>query len=153
MIQVYRITKTTYGTDLSGTGAFLYGGRWNDPGIHMLYTADSVALATLESLAHLRQGISARDFVLVTLALPSGPYPSVEEYMHLPSDWTQPPPYSEATKAVGRSSWFQEHLAVRAPSVVTRKDDNYLVNPGHALMKEVAVLSVEPYDFDQRLLV
>ena len=144
MIQVYRITKTTYGTDLSGTGAFLYGGRWNDPGIHMLYTADSVALATLESLAHLRQGISARDFVLVTLALPSGPYPSVEEYMHLPS---------EATKAVGRSSWFQEHLAVRAPSVVTRKDDNYLVNPGHALMKEVAVLSVEPYDFDQRLLV
>lgn len=152
MRQVYRITKARYGRDLSGMGAFLYGGRWNETGVHMLYTADSVALATLESLAHLRRGMTASDFVLVTLQLPEGSYPSVEDFMHLPSDWMLPPPYSKITQAVGKSGWFQEHLAVRVPSVVTKKDDNYLINPSHALMKEVTVLSVEPYDFDQRLL-
>ena len=152
MVQVYRITKTTYGRDLSGTGAFLYGGRWNESGVHMLYTADSVALATLKSLTHLRRGITAHDFVLVTLQLPEGSYPSVEDFMHLPSDWMLAPPYAKGTQAVGKSTWFQEHLAVRVPSVVTKKDPNYLINPRHDWMNEVKILSVESFDFDHRLL-
>lgn len=152
MPQVYRITKAQHGRDLSGTGAYLYGGRWNDPRVHMLYTADSVALATLESLTHLRRGITANNFVLVTLSLPQREYPSVKDFMTLPSDWTMHPPYSEATRSVGNASWFREQLAVRVPSVVTRKDENYLINPLHPDVGEITTLSVEDYDFDQRLL-
>jgi len=152
MPQVYRIAKTQYARDLSGTGAYLYGGRWNEPGTHMLYAADSVALATLESLAHLTRNITAKKFVLVTLQLPDQTYPSVEDYMHLPPDWTAPPPYSEVTLSVSKASWYAHHLALRAPSVVTRKDENYLINPQHSLMSEVRVMEVEPYDFDKRLL-
>lgn len=152
MLQVYRITKAQYGRDLSGTGAYLYGGRWNNPGIHMLYTADSVALATLENLAHLRRGITANNFVLVTIGLPEQEYPSVEDFISLPSDWTMAPPYSKTTRSVSETDWFQEHLAIRVPSVITQKDKNYLVNPQHPAMSKVKIISVEDYNFDQRLL-
>jgi len=37
----------------SGDGARLYGGRWNAPGVAMVYTAQSLSLAQLELLVHL----------------------------------------------------------------------------------------------------
>src|SRR6266851_1074395 len=39
-------------TAFSGEGARAYGGRWNHPGIPMVYAAQTRALAALESLAH-----------------------------------------------------------------------------------------------------
>ena len=43
---------------LDGEGAFRVGGRWNSPGRHMVYMAQSVALAVLENLVHM----SRQDF-------------------------------------------------------------------------------------------
>nr|MBP8283232.1 RES domain-containing protein [Chromatiaceae bacterium] len=37
----------------SGEGARLYGGRWNSPGVAVVYTAQSLSLAQLELLVHL----------------------------------------------------------------------------------------------------
>ena len=54
MIRAWRIVKTRYSADaFSGEGARLYGGRWNSPGVAMVYTAGSKSLATLEVLVHL----------------------------------------------------------------------------------------------------
>src|SRR3712207_6563948 len=51
---VYRIVKTEQRTgDLSGTGAYRFGGRWNSKGTYMLYTSENSSLAYLESLVHL----------------------------------------------------------------------------------------------------
>jgi len=50
---LYRITSKAYVRDLSGTGAFLYGGRWNKKGIRMLYTSGSLSLAALEIVVNL----------------------------------------------------------------------------------------------------
>ena len=55
-MRVYRLVKARFGQvafDGAGAGAKTYGGRWNSPGVAMLYTSDSVALATLELLVHL----------------------------------------------------------------------------------------------------
>ena len=49
---LYRIVKCAY-ADLNGTGARLFGGRWNSEGRPMVYLASSRSLATLEALAHL----------------------------------------------------------------------------------------------------
>jgi len=35
---VHRITSSKYIRDLSGYGAWKYGGRWNNPSCFMLYT-------------------------------------------------------------------------------------------------------------------
>ena len=47
---LYRISKSKYAKDLSGEGARRAGGRWNFKGTPVVYTADSTALATLETL-------------------------------------------------------------------------------------------------------
>lgn len=47
---VYRICLSQYPAN-DGTGASLYGGRWNHKGISMIYTSESRALGALEVLA------------------------------------------------------------------------------------------------------
>ena len=50
---VYRVVKLKSRTkDLSGTGAFKAGGRWNSKGTYMLYTSQTSSLAYLETLVH-----------------------------------------------------------------------------------------------------
>ena len=51
-MQVYRIAKKRYRRDLSGSGARLYGGRWNKKGTALIDTSESRSLATLEYLVH-----------------------------------------------------------------------------------------------------
>ena len=45
---VYRLGGTKYATDLTGEGARLFGGRWNNEGTPCIYTSQSRALAILE---------------------------------------------------------------------------------------------------------
>jgi RES domain len=53
----YRLAKERWaGTALDGSGAKAYGGRWNSPGTAILYASESIALAALELLVHLRRG-------------------------------------------------------------------------------------------------
>ena len=50
----WRIVKTKYAAQaFDGEGARLYGGRWNSPGLRMVYNSENVALAALEILRHL----------------------------------------------------------------------------------------------------
>jgi len=46
-------TRSYRADDLSGAGAAISPGRWNDTGEPVLYTAPSIALAVLETAAHL----------------------------------------------------------------------------------------------------
>ena len=53
---VWRIatdTKEYEADDLSGAGAKISGGRWNEPGVPMVYASESRALACLETVVHL----------------------------------------------------------------------------------------------------
>ena len=53
-ITAWRIVKTQHkNTTFDGEGALTVGGRWNKIGIPMIYTADSLALAALETIVHL----------------------------------------------------------------------------------------------------
>src|SRR5690606_39590897 len=45
---LYRLSQTRYARDISGTGAALFGGRWNRKGTRVLYTSESRPLALLE---------------------------------------------------------------------------------------------------------
>ena|SRR5471030_267438 len=45
--------------DLSGAGAKISGGRWNSIGTPLIYSATNIALATIETVLHLRNGGAA----------------------------------------------------------------------------------------------
>jgi RES domain-containing protein len=49
---LYRFAHRKFAKDLSGTGARLKGGRWNPPGIPVIYTSENISLALLEILAN-----------------------------------------------------------------------------------------------------
>ena len=54
---VFRLCKSMFKDDLSGRGAEIAGGRWNNRGRPMLYTAENRALCTAEIAVHTPLGI------------------------------------------------------------------------------------------------
>jgi RES domain-containing protein len=66
-IVLWRIAQETrdyQAEDLSGGGAAKIGGRWNSVGKAIVYTSQSVALAYLESLAHLGREAPRNRFLI-----------------------------------------------------------------------------------------
>ena len=55
---------------MSGGGAAAAGGRWNGKGCAVVYASTSIALACLETLAHIGTGIAARNRYLIEMAVP-----------------------------------------------------------------------------------
>jgi RES domain-containing protein len=53
LIRVYRVCSVKH-PNIDGEGSRLYGGRWNSPGLPVVYTASSLALAILETRVHLK---------------------------------------------------------------------------------------------------
>jgi RES domain-containing protein len=51
-VRVWRLALGRH-HELDGEGARLYGGRWNSPGVPVVYTATHLSLALLEQLVHL----------------------------------------------------------------------------------------------------
>ena len=45
---VYRCSLRKWAGDLSGSGSYLHGGRWNSPGTRLIYTAENNVLAAFE---------------------------------------------------------------------------------------------------------
>ena len=69
-MKAWRITqKKRAKTGFSGEGARLYGGRWNSPGIPMVYVAQSQALAMLEVLVHLDTPALLAQYVFLETAI------------------------------------------------------------------------------------
>ena len=151
-MQVFRIARANRRYDLSGYGAFLVGGRWNLPGLSLLYTAETRALAMLEVLVHLPAGDLPADMYLLTLDVPDTISREELTPADLPADWqrlAQPLP----TALLGHA-WLQSgrSLALRVPSVIVPPEHNLLLNPTHPEFGQVR-LAAEPelFSFDERL--
>lgn len=146
----YRIARARYIGDLSGEGARLHGGRWNAPGVPMLYLAESRALAALEELTYVQVKTLSLDMQLATISFPDDAVADVAA--PLPDDWASIP-HGPATPRIG-SAWALggRGLVLRAPSAHMPEEHNYLINPRHPRSAELRVVTVRPFAFDVRLL-
>ena len=135
---------------MSGEGAFRRGGRWNPPGIRVVYCADSRSLAVVEVLANIKQPALLRDQAWVFIPIDVMDDLCVKP-ARVPDSWRETP-YSAATQSFG-AAWVQEQrsVALRVPSVVVPGEFNYLLNPLHPDFKRVKVGKAEPYAFDPRI--
>jgi RES domain-containing protein len=135
---------------MSGDGAYRRGGRWNPPGIRVVYCAESRSLAVIEVLANLKRPSFLGDqaWVLLPVELATE---LVEKPPRVPDSWRDTP-YSAATQAVG-AEWVQAQrsVALRVPSVVVPGEFNYLLNPAHPDFKRVKAGKPEPFAFDPRI--
>jgi len=151
-VRVYRIAKSQYVHDLSGMGARLYGGRWNQRGMGMVYTAESRALATVEYLVHVPLSLIPRDLTMATLYIPDEIIPKTLSIATLPANWRDYPAPSALADLGTQWALSRETLLLRVPSVVVEREWNVLINPLHPDIPHVTIAQVEAYQFDTRLL-
>lgn len=139
------------GEAFDGEGARLYGGRWNHPGIPVVYTSATLSLAALELLVHLDPDVLPDDLVAIPAHLPEGV--EVERFAgsDLPEGW-RGQPGSQALKDLG-SAWQQagRSLALEVPSAVIPRESNFLLNPAHPAVRLLRVGEPERFSFDPRL--
>lgn len=146
-MRVWRLTKAAYAPGLDGEGARLWGGRWNSPGVPMVYTASSLSLAVLEVLVHLppqmRRAGGFPPFVAVCLGLPDDPPTGP-----LPADLSE----QSVTRGIGDAFvTLGRDLTFKVPSLVIPQDWNVLINPKHPDIARVQVEAIVPFQFDDRL--
>ena len=149
---VYRIVNEEKRTrDLSGRGAFIYGGRWNSPGTFALYTCEHEALCLLELLVHTDEDeMPAELFILEISIADDAPVFEFKE-KDLPENWRLPEHIQ--LKQMGDEIFKKgKFLAICAPSAVLPRANNYIINPEHKdFEKMIRLKNVFRYNIDARL--
>ena len=146
---VYKLGRTKWSKDLSGEGARLNGGRWNNIGVPCIYTASSRALAVLEFSAHNSIDLIPRALSFTAYEIPDDKIFECNEAM-LPGDWKQMA-HSQACRDFG-SNLLHQHLVVRLPSVILPYEYNYLLNPLHPEFGiQARIAEVLDYVYDLRI--
>lgn len=150
-MRAFRIVKRRRVLEaFDGEGARLHGGRWNHPGIPMVYAAHTRALAALESLAHFAGAERRIAFVTFEIEVPD-PLVLRLDASSLPPGWRSAEP-TAATQDLG-STWQREarSVALAVPSVLIPEELCVLLNPQHPDTKSVRVTFPVPFEFDERL--
>lgn len=156
MQAVWRIAKHTpqySADDLTGGGAKITGGRWNSKGKPLVYAASTIALATLETLAHLGDSIAIRNAFLVRIDIPLTMWRrrAVIEAGSLDVTWVAEPPGS--TTIVAGDDWIDaaaEPLLL-VPSVLVPEEYNVLINPAHPSSRKITATVTRQFIYDPRL--
>ncbi len=150
---VYRISKASYGKDLSGNGARLYGGRWNSEGNLALYTAENRSLALVETLVHTPiRFLKRTEYLLIEIEINTPESIKKLELKDMPHQWDAYIP-APITRTIGDAFLNnQQHLLLRVPSVLMPEEYNYVFNPLHPAMKVVKIVSERLLTFNDRLL-
>jgi RES domain-containing protein len=147
--QAWRIADGRF-DPFSPVGASLVGGRWNSPGLGVIYASRSYAGALLVCLAHAGIGRVPRTHVAVEITVPGAV--TVERYdeSSLPDGW------DHADLRVARAfgdAWTRERrtAVLVLPSVVARREANVLLNPQHPDFRTVTARRPEPVVWDARM--
>jgi len=149
---VYRIAKKDVVKDLTGTGAKLYGGRWNHRGTAVVYTSETRALAAVEFLVHVSLSNVPRGLIIATIEIPDDIVPEEVPRASLPRGWRDYPAPREVADLGTRWVKSNKSLLLRVPSAVVEQEYNILINPLHSDMGKVVLQGVEKFEFDKRLV-
>ena len=152
MITSRRIVNAKYAsTAFDGEGARITGGRWNSPGVGVVYTSESVALALLESLVRLRRTTILSNFVIFACIFDEALVDTLAT-RELPRDWRAYPAPS-TLQEIG-DEWVRSgrSAVLRVPSVLADGEHNFLLNPLHADFGRIQISPPQKFVFDLRLL-
>ncbi len=139
-------------SDFSGTGAKLYGGRWNSEGLPMLYTSATASLALLEFICNSNNLSFSKGVALAEIILPPATKFKKVTLNELPYAWnTYPAPLE--LKLIG-DNWLRENktLALKVPSAVMASEMNVLINPSHPDFHSIQFVISDQFNFDNRLM-
>jgi len=152
-MKVYRISKSNFADDLNGTGAALYGGRWNPKGFAMLYTAGSISLAVLEYMAHNFHLMPSLQLTLSIISMSTDSSMEVIKAEDLPPRWNKPLNSLQFTQGLGAEFLKAKRAyALKVPSAIIPNEFNILLNPQHESHQDSQIIEkITPFRLDERL--
>jgi RES domain-containing protein len=140
-----RTRKEAFG----GRGGVVASGRWHTEGHPIIYTAQSLSLAALEILVHLKQTQAVEPFLSYAAEIPDELILKPQSY---PPRWKN---RIEVSRAFG-DEWLEARVtpALRVPTVLAPGEWNVLLNPLHPEFS-LGWIQAGPdrFAFDARLLV
>jgi RES domain-containing protein len=147
-IQSFRILKRRFaGSAFSGEGARRFGGRWNSPGVSVVYTSSLISLAILEWRANLTQWPPPLS-VIIEVEFDAS---LVWSPPKLPPRWKRWP-CPKTTATVG-DNWVRSarSAVLKVPSAVVPEEFNYLLNPAHPEFWKISIGKHRVFKADPRL--
>lgn len=142
--RVYRVCRAIHAR-LDGQGAKRAGGRWNSPGVPVVYMAQSVSLAVLENLVHMSKSDFPVGYVTLAARIPDDLLTITDE------DLAAIRPGS-SLRELG-DLWANQRLSavLQVRSAVVPLEFNFLLNPSHKDFERIEVEPPQPFVFDARL--
>jgi RES domain-containing protein len=125
------------------SGALLRDGRWHSAGTPVIYAAEHISLAVLETLIH-AGGRRIPPRVITQINIP--------DTLRIESaSWMDTP----ASQSFG-DAWVAEQRSpvLRVPSIgVNQMESNFLFNPHHPDFSKVTHAKTRPFAFDPRFIL
>lgn len=144
-------TRKYSADDLTGAGAANSPGRWNDNKEPVIYCAPTIAMAVLETAAHVDDAGLPLNRFLVEINVPDDVWAQHEEIgpAKLPSAWAAIPA-GRASVKVG-SEWLSSLRTpiLMVPSVIVPEEWVSLINPRHPAAPKITATVVRPYDYNR----
>jgi RES domain-containing protein len=145
---VYRFSHKKFSTELTGTGARLFGGRWNPVGIPVVYASESISLALLEVIANAGSIDDLRMIQLTKITIPDSITSLQIQLDSLKKNWFADFDYTQwMGKEILLSS---KSLLIQCPSAIIPQEKNYLINPMHPDSKQIKASILTSFRFDER---
>jgi RES domain-containing protein len=132
------------------TGAMLHGGRWNSPGIRVIYAAETYSGALLEVLVHANFSQPPKNHRSVRIEIPASLVIETVVPVELPG-WDAED--TIASRAYG-DEWFRSRrtAVLRVPGVITHgREHNLLFNADHPEFPDIRAGAPEIVHWDMRL--
>lgn len=152
MIPCFRLCRARFAAGAySGRGAADYGGRWNRPGIPVVYASSSLSLATLEYLVNIDRNELPSDLVVIAAEIPDDVVVGRVDAHDLPVGWRSSPSPIKL-KEIGEG-WIRNAgtAVLLVPSAVIPQENNILLNPAHPQFARVLVGKPTRFVFDPRI--
>lgn len=145
----WRLSKAKHGNDLSGTGAAINGGRWNNKDFPALYLGENPAICCLEHFVN-ASGPPSTGMVLTQIELPEGDGLYWEPDA-LPQGWDSKP--ADNPSMDFGTAWLKSarHLGLIVPSAVLPVQKNLVINPRHPAWSDIKVLAAQDFFYDPRM--
>ena len=151
MLTVWRLVTARFAKSaFSGEGARLYGGRWNQKGVAVVYAAGTQSLAMLETLVQ-DEPLRAR-YVMIGARIPQGLRIDRIDARDLPVDWRHVSARGKL-QTIG-TQWANARSAaiLAVPSAIIPAETNYLLNPLHNDFRRIRIGRPMKFETDLRLI-
>jgi len=150
---VYRITKAVYADRFVASGG---AARWNErgpasPGMYVIYTAATRALACLENVVHRSGEGLTETFRVMVIDVPDALSIETRSPETLPVDWFDLQQYDTCQRIGGEWLRSGRSAVLKVPSAIMPNEWNYLLNPGHPDFRLITLRYTEPFLFDPRI--